>query len=335
MTNATQKSDGHFSALDTLFEDDDAVDLLHAIRSWNLRKSGLSNPHRRTFYSDEKGVDEDPLALNCDLDSLCERRHGNFSSFLDHKPTPIVYTVTSQKNTEDEDEECTSQCTHMTDSDCTESPCSTKKSIHRMSPCKQALSLGTTSSIKGNYSAKPSSLTWRLLDPETFYTRYSSVIVGRTESSSSSNWNPSIPQVTHDNNKMNTETKLTQKHSTDNIIQHHEAGEGISQEIALSTLLEICRVLGLDAQHELHIILPTIEKLVKVIMNHVPRLEFFAHSVCQIILNQDSRVVTPFAAQDHDVRHKEEKPVFYKAKKKDMDLALHILHKSFEDNKTK
>jgi len=317
-TESTKQKSGHFSALDSLLEDDDAVDLLQAIRLWNLRKSQLSNPHKIQHF--QEGTDEYP-PLICASNVCDERKHVHFS-IGPKSPTPFVYTRgLDQKDVEEE------ECTHMTVSDCTESPCSTKKSVARPSPNKQTLSIGTTSSIRGNYSTKPSSLTWRLLDHESLLSHSSSPMDLLVEPTSRYRLSHT-PSITHrDDDKITTHSFSSKQHSQDALDCHPD--EAISQETAFSILLDIAQALGLD-RHEIHLILPTIDKLVKVIMNHVPRLEQFAHGVCQIVLDQDSSGTLSDSHRHHET-HGVGRPVF-KAKKKEMDAALQILQNTWKNH---
>jgi len=66
-----------------------------------------------------------------------------------------------------------------------------------------------------------------------------------------------------------------------------EPAHSINDIHALEILKETAQTLGLNSKDELHAVLPTVRKLVRVVMMHVPNLEKFVDDVCQIVIHED------------------------------------------------
>jgi len=73
----------------------------------------------------------------------------------------------------------------------------------------------------------------------------------------------------------------SRKHDT-KIEDERKSEEEDSQDYAMRTLLEIANSLGLSPDN-VGAVLPTVRKMVRVVKIHVPRLEKFVDSVCQIV----------------------------------------------------
>ena len=164
--------------------------------------------------------------------------------------------------------------------------------------------------MRGNYSTKPSSLTSRLVHETLKADTFKLASVGYS--------NPLDKQtitITH----QDPNTKPTLVVSTQTLDNQHDT---LSHDTALSILHDTAQALGLD-RHDVDNILPTVEKLVKVIVNHVPLLEQFVNHTCQIVLGKESNKLMD------ETLTKKGRPVL-KAKKKRMKLALDTLQKRWD-----
>jgi hypothetical protein len=95
---------------------------------------------------------------------------------------------------------------------------------------------------------------------------------------------------------------------------------------AMNILRQTAAVLGLG-NTELHSVLPTVQKLVKVITEHVPRLENFVEEVCEVVIDeheQDADFQTP--KQNRSKRRRNRKNM--KARKERMETAIKIVKKN-------
>jgi hypothetical protein len=170
-----------------------------------------------------------------------------------------------------------------------------------------------------NYSSKPSSLTARILqdhDPVSMnmnmnmsISSHSKIHGGKHKnygSSSTSNDKEETAtatatakapcekleeKVTKPPPKASTKTQETadsNSHSHGNTLQQLPQYVTTTQNenTALEILRKTAAELGLSSD-ELHAVLPTVQKLVKVITQHVPRLEKFVDQVCHVVIDEN------------------------------------------------
>mmetsp|Transcript_7094 Transcript_7094/g.10810 ORF Transcript_7094/g.10810 Transcript_7094/m.10810 type:complete len:792 (+) Transcript_7094:929-3304(+) len=68
---------------------------------------------------------------------------------------------------------------------------------------------------------------------------------------------------------------------------------------AMTTLQETALLLGLNPNGDLHKVLPTVKKLVRVVFTHVPNLEQFVDEVCNVVKVEEENEEKIFVGQNH------------------------------------
>jgi len=194
-----------------------------------------------------------------------------------------------------------------------------------------------------NYSSKISALTTMILEngesPPHRHSYVPQVSHRRDnlESSSQSLVNAksaltSPPAYVSTNDDVNKKTKKTSV--AFDITSKQPIHEGLDTNTdtgidALEILSQTAAELGLK-DSELHAVLPTIQKLVKVITQHVPKLEDFVEQVCQTVEEEsDKKEIVDVQKKKKKKRNRKSKNM--RARKERMDAAIQSLKEQIGD----
>ena len=212
-----------------------------------------------------------------------------------------------------------------------------------------------------NYSSKPSSLTARILDSEHLPTpavnrTHVSTGMGDQDKSDSNSFfgqSSTIPSGSLNKQGGNLNTSGANIDSTKRRVSQEE--RNTKRELTLPQYVttqepsdeanenaEAMRILRLTAQAlglkngELHAVLPTVQKLVRVITQHVPRLEEFVEEVCDVVLlaedQSEQEKDRDYKTPQRKVKRRRNRNM--EARKERMDTAVRVLKDTRETGKS-
>ena len=313
------------------FSDDDGLtsDLLHAIRSWNLGHPGDANELETTISTDiDTAASMSPTSTSPTSTSPTSMSRTSVSR------TSASRTSASRKSTNDIAVASTP--------------------IRKATPCR------------GNYSSRASYLT-------------SCIIAGHSTPSNTTQHDSNSPialsyghhsSMTTDSKQRSDgvyngegfsksfpseKIKFSSSSHKENDTLSSNAGDSVMETVnhefqqnqldSISTLQDITEILGLP-KGDIHAVVPTLKKLVRIIMQHVPKMESFVDEVCQVVLpmtndtcrkkgcvnqNQDNMTrihvnTNPSVSPVQGHRKKRLKKRNIEARRKKMDSALCVLN---------
>jgi len=214
-----------------------------------------------------------------------------------------------------------------------------------------------------NYSSKPSSLTARILQdhdlPVSTNTNTNTNIPSQSKIhgvkhknyiSASDNHEKEVtakahftkldkvankpPPIVSTSTQTQTQQTADSNSNTAQLPQYVTTSQNENMQ-ALEILRKTAAELGLSSD-ELHAVLPTVQKLVKVITQHVPRLETFVDKVCDIVIDenndaQHARGGENFSTPQRKQRRRRNRKNM-EARKERMDAAVHTLEKQWKSS---
>ena len=313
----TQKLCNTSALLDQYQDDDDlTTNLLHAIRSWNLQRpldAESASPPANTHHTGSSASSSSSPLMNQKNDHHdCNSTINTVNSDLDTATfsaisiTSTCSTLTSNHQQQQQQQQHYSQQQSSNSSTITNgsAPSVTSNStIHSNSAVKKT-------PCRGNYSSRPSGLTARILLESRSHdddivesplvcnptscnvmnevreyedARGESIIMNKE---SSSNTYPMSPQQQQEEKQ---EPTIQSTPITKNTFIKKNDLDYPTQINAIEILQEAAITLGLNPQTDLEKVLPTIQKLARVVMFHVPNMEQFVDDICQLVLSHSQQ----------------------------------------------
>lgn len=310
----TPKLSNTGALLDQYQHDDDlTTNLLHAIRSWNLSKSPQP-PSLLPSSSSSSSLIQiiQPLASNDG-------------------------TLTSQTTFTQSNHDCSSTInSEIGDID---------TAFSSMTMASSSTTHGANSSnntpCKGNYSSRPSGLTARILSMDTSFENNNNnneEIHAEGMLDNMQHGNDDDEQSSNNKHEkvhlpihalVDTTTNTDEKNH--NII--HQLQEKINQQQQeidnmKSLLQNVSTTLGLNPENEVDKLLPTVQKLVRVVMIHVPHLEKFVDDVCEVAID-DNDINEENRGDNRNKKPSKRKDL--QSRKKKMDKTVQIIKRKLQD----
>ncbi len=378
--------------LDQYQDDDDdglTTDLLHAIRSWNLERPPLldnSTIGSSTFMTP-------PMNNNHDCGSTVSGMSIGSSSYQNNNNNNKHNSQVGCGGCDGLLMNTFGPSSTRSSSDSTDSQDGTMGSqSHTSSSYKRinatSSSTNTPTPCRGNYSSRPSGLTARILlmekdDNADVEMKYDEEEDRKMKGEKKMDGNFEDDHCSGDGNQeevchyqqkqqegeieiqkltMNQQVshELPDRNETippsfqEQVHHHHQQQEQQQQIDSTKIVQEISSTLGLNPNTELDKLLPTIKKLVRVVMVHVPNLEQFVTDVCDIVMkneNDDDHTEEKDETesnnrdvlqegdgfkkvkvhQTHPKSKQQSKQKSLKGRKKRMDEAVHIIKEQWQN----
>ncbi len=329
-TSASKKITNTGALLDEYqYDDEQTVDLLNAIRNWNLATRSPQSPDYLHHHHDHDG----------DVGSTLTSATSTIGT---HTDVDTITTATSSKGFHSITKPPrTPLCNY---------------SSRPSSLTSRILDAGTTGEKHLN---TPSSSVKRMRmplhlekedDSKLFFSKTASLSSSESEHESD-NGSPGKDSI--DTNPVDAESTSESIAGGQQMDQDHGRGDQ-AQELpqyvtmkekhlskleqenaeAMKILRQTASVLGLQHQ-QMHSVLPTVQKLVKVITEHVPRLEQFVEEVCDVVENgneaADNNVETAQNPNQKVALKRRRNRKNMEARKERMDSAVEAVKKKFEE----
>jgi len=317
------------------YDDEETIDLLNAIKNWNLKRPPASPP-------DHDGAASASLSLSStigtasDFDTITavstNTSKGGFTVSSASKLTP----KTPMSNYSSKPSSLTARILQdvfpiVSNPDPKNNPVpntyaipKSNDNVSRFNDENQAPTNVTLSSTLADIAADIDAGNGNEFDEKLLVTPSNP----RTTSSKTSRSSTAKQQATDINNgasnNINNEN-IRLSHTPQYVNTTHDSTD------ALEILRKTAAELGLS-NDQLGAVLPTVQKLVKIITQHVPRLEHFVEQVCDVVMEEDQLNPTMERFNTPSRRHKKKNRKNIKARKERMDTAVCTLEKHWNRN---
>ena len=251
---------------------------------------------------------------------------------------PNNISPTSQQSTTTHSIDSSTLTTTASISVASTSLASTSKTPSAKTPCR------------GNYSSRPSGLTARILEQDMMMQEERhvnmAVVPGPIpmENTNTNTWELGDNQETEElSREMSEKGTNGSKVKTQSVVvvaapttpQDDSPPLSIQESKdadALNVLQQTAKSLGLSP-HDTALVLPTVEKLVKILSTHVPRLEQFCTKVCDLVEETNTTSSSP-VERIQSQRKKNRKKKSMQARKERMDATLKTLQHTFSQERS-